>query len=440
MHYKNIILYEYKKIIRGSFMKKKKGLTTKIFIGLITGLVVGLILYPMKGNAFVDNFLIGFIFQLVGKVFINCIKMMVVPLVFISLTVGAASVGDIRKLGRIGSKTLGFYLVTTAVAITIAILVASIIQPGVGFDLPSDAEYVAKEAPKLVDVLINMVPKNPINSLASGNMLQIIVFSMLLGTAITALGDKAAKVRDGFQALNEVILKLVMLIMIVAPYGVFALVAKTFATLGYKAMPPLAAYMGCVLGALLIHALVTYQGMLYSFTRLSPIKFFKNFGPAMMVAFSTASSSSTLPITLETAEERLGVSKSVASFTLPLGATINMDGTAIMQGVATVFLAQAYGIPLGIGEFLTVILTATLASIGTAGVPGVGLIMLSMVLTQIGIPVEGIAIIMGIDRILDMCRTAINITGDAACTLIIAKQEGELDENIFNSDNEKKLA
>ncbi|WIF94138.1 dicarboxylate/amino acid:cation symporter [Caminicella sporogenes] len=419
-------------------MKKKMGLTSKIFIGLVTGIILGLVLHPIKENTFISNYIVGFLFHLVGKVFINSIKMMVVPLVFVSITVGAASVGDIKKLGRIGSKTLGFYLVTTAVAITIAITLATVVKPGVGFDLPNDAQFTAKEAPKLVDVLIDMVPKNPISALANGKMLQIIVFSVLLGTSMTALGDKATKVREGFEAFNEVILKLVMMIMKLAPYGVFALVAKTFTELGYGAMKPLAAYMLCVLGALLIHALVTYQGLLVAFTKLNPIKFFKNFSPAMMVAFSTASSSSTLPVTLETAEERLGVPKSIASFTLPLGATINMDGTAIMQGVATVFLAQAYGIDLTLQNFLTVILTATLASIGTAGVPGVGLIMLSMVLTQVGIPVEGIAIIMGIDRILDMCRTAINITGDAACTVIIAKQEGELNEDIYNAENVDK--
>lgn len=416
-------------------MKKKMGLTAKIFIGLIAGIILGLILYPMKESAFVDSVLIGFVFELIGKIFINAIKMMVVPLVFVSITVGAASVGDIKKLGRIGSRTLGFYLVTTAIAITIAIALATVVQPGVGFNLPSDAEYVAKEAPKLVDVITSMVPTNPIAALASGEMLQIIVFAVLMGTAMTALGERADKVREGFEALNDVILKLVMLIMKLAPYGVFGLVAKTFATLGYDAMPPLAAYMACVIAALVIHAGGTYMGMLYSFTKLNPLKFFKNFSPAMAVAFSTASSSGTLPVTMETAEERLGVSKSVASFTLPLGATINMDGTAIMQGVATVFLAQAYGMQLTLGNLLTVVLTATLASIGTAGVPGVGLIMLSMVLVQIGIPVEGIAIIMGIDRILDMARTAVNITGDAVCTLIIAKKEGELDEDIYNAKN-----
>ncbi|MEA3424223.1 MAG: dicarboxylate/amino acid:cation symporter, partial [Bacillota bacterium] len=235
------------------------------------------------------------------------------------------------------------------------------------------------------------------------------------------------------EAVNEVRLKLVMMIMAVAPYGVFALIAKTFATLGYSAMKPLAAYMITVFVALFIHAIITYQGMLVTIGKLNPFKFFKNFSPAMLVAFSTASSSSTLPVTLETAEERLGVDKNIGSFTLPLGATINMDGTAIMQGVATVFLAQAYGMDLTLTNFLTVVLTATLASIGTAGVPGVGLIMLSMVLVQIGIPVEGIAIIMGVDRILDMTRTAVNITGDAVCSLLIAKSEGGFDEELFNA-------
>jgi len=362
---------------------------------------------------------------------------MVVPLVFISITVGAASVGDIKKLGKIGTKTIAFYLVTTAIAITLALIVASIVQPGVGFNLPSDAEYTAAEAPPLVKVITDMVPKNPINSLANGNMLQIIVFAVLLGTSMTALGEKSAKLREWFEVFNDVVLNLVMMIMYIAPFGVFALIAKNFSTLGWDAMPPLAAYMLCVLGTLFLHATVTYMGMLYGFTGLNPVKFFKNFSPAMAVAFSTSSSNATLPVSLEVSEERLGVDKSIASFTLPLGATINMDGTAIMQGVATIFLAQAYGLNLTLADMGAVILTATLASIGTAGVPGVGLIMLSMVLTQVGIPVEGIAIIMGIDRILDMTRTVVNITGDAVCTTIIAKQEGALDVNIYNSDHRK---
>lgn len=427
--------------------KKKMGLSTKIFIGLILGLVTGLAMYWLKGLAanssavtfVIDDVLIGFVFELVGGIFVNAIRMMIVPLVFVSLTLGAASMGDIKKLGRIGTKTVGFYLVTTAIAISIAILIATFVQPGVGTTISLEGlEYTPKEAPGLASVFVNMVPRNPINAMASGNMLQIIVFALLTGTALTVLGDKTKKITELFEQANTLILKLVEMIMLVAPFGVFALIAKTMATLGWDMMPKLIMYMLCVVGALLIHAIFTYQGFLFGFTRLKPTQFFKNFYPAMTVAFSTASSSATLPVTVETSEKRLGVSPKIASFCLPLGATVNMDGTAIMQGVATVFIAQLYGMDLGLMDFVTVIVTATLASIGTAGVPGVGLLMLSMVLVQVGLPVEGIAIIIGIDRILDMLRTAINITGDAVCTLIVAKSEGELDESIYYEDSDVK--
>lgn len=427
--------------------KKKMGLSTKIFIGLILGLFTGLAMYFLRGQFenssvvtyIIDTVLIGFVFELVGGIFVNAIRMMIVPLVFVSLTLGAASMGDIKKLGRIGTKTVGFYLVTTAIAISIAILIATVVQPGVGTTISLEGlEYTPKEAPSIASVFVNMVPRNPINAMASGNMLQIIVFALLTGTALTILGDKTKKITELFEQANTLILKLVEMIMLVAPFGVFALIAKTMATLGWDMMPKLIMYMLCVVGALLIHALVTYQGFLFAFTKLNPIQFFKNFYPAMTVAFSTASSSATLPVTVETSEKRLGVSSKIASFCLPLGATVNMDGTAIMQGVATVFIAQLYGMDLGLMDFVTVIVTATLASIGTAGVPGVGLLMLSMVLVQIGLPVEGIAIIIGIDRILDMLRTAINITGDAVCTLIVAKSEGEFDEKIYYEDSDVK--
>ena len=364
--------------------------------------------------------------------------MMVVPLVFVSLTVGASAIGDIKKLGRVGGKTLAFYLITTAIAISIAIGLANIVNPGSGLDLNAlqKSDYSVSAAIPFVDVLVNMVPTNPIQSMTEGNMLQIIVFSLLLGAAITTLGDKAKKVKDLFEQLNDVVLKVVEIIMIIAPYGVFALIAKTFATLGYEAMGSLLAYMLTVVGALFIHALLTYQGLLVGFTKLNPITFFKKFMPAIVTAFSTSSSSATIPVTLDTVQNKLGVHEDVSAFTIPLGATINMDCTSIMQGVATVFIAQVYGIELGLTAYLTVIITATLASIGTAGVPGVGLIMLSMVLTQVGLPVEGIGLIIGIDRILDMTRTAVNITGDAVCTLIVAKSENEFDEDVFNSKEE----
>ncbi|MBM7562568.1 dicarboxylate/amino acid:cation symporter [Fusibacter tunisiensis] len=416
---------------------KGKSLTFKILMAMLLGVVIGLVLNPMNGNVIVKDYLIDFAFTLVGSAFIAFISMMVVPLVFVSLTLGAAQIGDVKKLGRIGGKTLGFYLLTTAIAITLAIIIGLIFKPGTFMQISGDFTYEAKEAPALVNVLIDMIPKNPIGSLASGNMLQIIIFALFTGTAMTLLGDKAAKVKAIFEELNEIVLKMVMMVMKMAPYGVFALVAKTMATFGFDAVGSLAAYMLCVIGGLLLHALLTYQGLLFATTGLNPIKFYKNFFPAIAVAFSTSSSNATLPVTIETVEERLGVNKELASFTLPLGATINMDGTAIMQGVATVFIAQLYGIDLGIADFLTVILTATLASIGTAGVPGVGLIMLSMVLTQVGLPVEAIGLILGIDRILDMTRTAVNITGDAVCTLIVAKSENELDVDVYNAENVK---
>ncbi|MBM7614071.1 dicarboxylate/amino acid:cation symporter [Alkaliphilus hydrothermalis] len=423
-------------------MKKKLGLTSKIFIGLILGLLTGIVLNNVGPSYVRDTILVGGIFELLGQLFLRGINMLVVPLVFISLVNGAASMSDIRKLGRVGTKTLLFYLVTTAVAITFAIGVAYVINPGVGLDMSKlvKSEPTIQAAKPLVQVIYEMIPKNPFAAMVEGSMLQIIVFALLLGASLTALGEKAQKVTEIFNQLNEVIMKIVDFVMLLAPYGVFALIARTFASLGFDAMEPLAKYMLAVLLALFLHTTVTYSGLLVIFARLNPIRFFKKFAPAMGVAFSTSSSNATIPVTLETVEEKIGASKNIASFTIPLGATINMDGTSIMQGVATVFISQLYGLPLSMSAILTVILTATLASIGTAGVPGVGLIMLSMVLTAVGLPVEGIALIIGIDRILDMTRTAVNITGDAICTTIVSKLEGEFDENIFNSDEEEATA
>lgn len=417
---------------------KKMGLTAKILIGLGLGLITGLILYNVPAGSFRDGFIIDGIFKLVGQVFLRAIKMMVVPLVLISLVNGAANIGDVRKLGRIGIRTVAFYLVTTAIAITIAIALAYAISPGVGLDLSEivKKEPTIKESVPIVDVFINMVPTNPIAAANEGNMLQIIVFAVFMGIGLSALGEKVKPVVSLFEQLNDLMMKMVHYVMLLAPYGVFCLIATTFAREGFGAMLPLLKYMACVIIALILHAVFTYGGMLKLFTGLSPVRFFKKFFPAFSVAFSTASSSATLPITLETVEDNIGVSKNVASFTLPLGATVNMDGTAIMQGAATIFISQVYGINLGLSAILTVILTATLASIGTAGVPGVGLIMLSMVLQAVGLPIEGIALIIGIDRILDMSRTAINITGDAVCTTIIAKKEGEFDQSVFDGEQE----
>ncbi|MCF6462944.1 dicarboxylate/amino acid:cation symporter [Clostridium sp. Cult1] len=417
--------------------KKRRGLTTKIFIGLLIGLVVGILVYSLPPGTFKDDILIDGIFQLLGQVFLRGIMMMVVPLVFISLVNGAASMGDVKKLGRVGARTIAFYLATTAFAVSLALVLGYFLKPGIGLDLGAieQIETTVSEKTPLVQILYEMVPRNPISAMAEGNMLQIIVFAIITGIGLSVLGDKVKLVVQIFEQLNELVLKMVGFIMLFAPIGVFGLIARTFATVGYAALVPLLKYIIAVYIGLILHAGLVYSGMLKGLTGLSPKKFFKKIFPAMSVAFSTASSNATVPINLDINEKQLGVSRNIAAFTIPLGATINMDGTAIMQGVATFFIAQVYNVPLSIGAILTVVLTATLASIGTAGVPGAGTIMLSMVLQSIGLPLEGIGLIMGIDRLVDMGRTTINITGDAACTVIIAKKEGELDEEVFNSDS-----
>lgn len=406
---------------------KKMNLTTKIFIALILGVVTGLILHPMKENPMVEKYLLNFIFNFLGNGFVRAIRMVVVPLVLCSLVMGSAGIEDVTKLGRIGIKTLAFYLSTTAFAVVLALVGGNIINPGKGIQLENIATTAVKtpETKPFVDILLDMIPINPIEALATGNMLQIIVFAILLGVTLSLLGEKAYNVKKLFEEGNSISLKLVELIMKLAPLGVYGLIAKTFTTLGYVALIPLFKYFIGVVIILFIHCLVTYQGILILFGKYNPIKFFKGFAPTMMIGFSTASSSACLPSSLKTVQENFGVSKTISSFTIPLGNTINMDGTAVMQGIATIFIAQIYGKDLTMAHYISIILTATLASIGTAGVPGVGVIMLGMVLVQVGLPLEGIGLVMGIDRFVDMFRTMINITGDAVCTLVIAKTEGE---------------
>lgn len=423
---------------------KKLSLTNKIFISLILGVISGLLLYPFRNDLIVKKYIIDFFFNFLGTGFIRAIRMIVVPLVFCSLTVGAAGVEDIKKLGRVGIKTLAFYLGTTAVAITLALGVGSLINPGKGVVLSQIAtsNVSVNETKPFIDILLGMIPINPIEALAKGDMLQIIVFAILCGVGMAILGDKVSTVRKGMEELNNLVLKLVDIIMMqLAPFGVYGLIGKTFATLGYTAMLPLLKYFIGVIIVLLLHYLITYQSLLIFVAKYNPIKFLKKFSGPMMVAFSTSSSSATLPSSMETMQDEFGVSKTISSFTLPLGSTINMDGTAIMQGVATIFIAQIYGVNLTMGDFVTVIITATLASIGTAGVPGVGVIMLGMVLQQVGLPLEGMALVMGIDRFVDMFRTTVNITGDAVCTLIVARTEGELKgEEVATSVKKNKLA
>jgi Na+/H+-dicarboxylate symporter len=413
--------------------KNKMSLTARVITGMVMGIFTGFIIRTLFAeNQFIDAYLVNGLFEVGGAIFIASLKMLVVPLVFVSLVCGTSSLKDIATLGRLGGKTLAFYITTTAIAITLAIFMGTIFQPGAGADLTAATTFQSTQAPSLGDVIIGMFPTNPINSMAEGNTLQIIVFAVLFGIAISAAGKPGERVAALFSDLNEVIMKLVAMLMQIAPFGVFFLMAKLFTGLGLGAILNLGSYFLVLTATLLIHGIVVYGFLLKSFTGLNPITFLKKMEDAIMFAFSTASSNATIPVTMETATHRLGINNRVSSFTIPLGATINMDGTAIMQGVATAFIAQAFNIDLTMGDYLTVILTATLASIGTAGVPGVGLIMLAMVLNQVGLPLEGIALIMGVDRLLDMIRTAVNITGDSAASLIIAKSENAFDVDTFN--------
>lgn len=410
-----------------------QSLTFRIFMGLFLGALLGLLINSLGWAQWepVQTFFIEGLFHAGGKIFIRALQMLVVPIVFISLVVGTAGLGDVKKLGRIGGKTLGLYLVTTAIAITLGLLIARVVSPGQGFQLESSTEFTASSAPPLVDTLVNIVPKNPVEAFAQGEMLQIIFFAILFGLAMTMVGRPGDRILDVFKDLNDIVMKIVSLVIRISPLGVFCLIAKVFAEQGFSAILPLAKYFFTILAVLMIHLFVTYPVLLKTLAGLNPISFFKKFNEVMFFAFSTASSNATIPVTLENVEKRLGVHPSVASFTVPLGATINMDGTAIMQGVATIFVAQAYGVDLVFNQYLMVILTATLASIGTAGVPGVGLIMLSMVFQQVGLPIEGIGLIMGVDRLLDMVRTAVNVSGDAAVSCIVAKSESQLNEKIY---------
>ncbi len=408
-------------------------LTTKVLVGMVAGLVTGLIIRTfLADNFFVSQYITDGLFHVIGQIFISSLKMLVVPLIFTSIVCGTSSLTDASTLGRLGAKTLLLYLFTTAVAITLAIVAGLIVKPGDGANLEAASTFVPQDAPAISDILIHLFPDNPVEAMASGNTLQIIVFAVLFGIAIGAAGQPGERIARIFDSMNEVMMKLVALLMNIAPYGVFCLMAKLFSTIELSAIASLAKYFTLLIFVLLLHVLVTYCLLLKVFTGLSPITFLRKMEDAAMFAFSTASSNATIPVSMETVTHRFGVDNRVSSFTIPLGSTVNMDGTAIMQGVATVFISQAFGIDLGISDYLSVILTATLASIGTAGVPGVGMVMLAMVLQQVGLPLEGIALVMGVDRLLDMVRSAVNITGDCAVTCIVAKSEGAMNVSVFN--------
>lgn len=419
--------------------KKKFGLTTLIFIALISGAIVGVIINSFFANVTgLQNVLVDGVFYIVGQGFISLMKMLVVPLVFCSIVCGAASIGDTKTLGSVGVRTIVFYICTTMLAVAVALGVASLINPGLGLDM-SAVESVSTSVDgststnvSLVETILNIIPTNPIASLANGEMLQIIFFALIVGVILAKLKEKVQLVSNLFQQGNDIMMEMTMMIMQIAPIGVFCLIARTFSQLGFSAMIPMFKYMITVVLALGVQCYGVYMIMLKIFGGLNPFKFVKKFFPVQAFAFSTATSNATIPLNIDTLEEKMGVSRKISGFTIPLGATINMDGTSIMQGVAVVFVAQAFGIELSAVDYLTVIATATLASIGTAGVPSVGLVTLAMVFDSVGLPVSGIGLIMGIDRILDMLRTAVNITGDAVCTTIVAKQNNALDKEVFD--------
>lgn len=397
----------------------------QILVGMILGITIGVVFGEQAT-----------VLKPIGTLFVNIIKMLIVPLVFCSLIVGVTSMEDTAKMGRIGFKSFAFYLCTTAIAISIGLVVGYVIQPGAGLNLPlpSGMSDMVKEVPSVMQTLLDIVPTNPIAALANGQILQVIVFAVALGIALVLIGDHGKPAIKVFESLAEAMYKLTDMVMKLAPYGVFGLMAWVAGEYGIEMLLPLlkvivAVYIGCI-----IHVLGFYSIVLSVFSKLNPLHFFKGISNAIAVAFTTSSSAGTLPASMKCASEYLGVNKKISSFVLPLGTTINMDGTALYQGVTALFVAQAFGIDLTWVDYLTIILTATLASIGTAGVPGAGLVMLTLVLSTVGLPLEGVALIAGIDRILDMARTVVNVSGDLVATTVIAKSEHELDMEHYNAD------
>ena len=406
-------------------MRRHSSLLLKISVGFVLGIIFGFAVGPfVSSNPMLANYVMPFI-DLVGKIFLRLLMMLIVPLVFTSLVAGAASVGDARKLGRIGIKTLVLYLLTTAVAIMIGLVCGNLFQAGAGMNIPGDLQATAREAKPIVDVILDIFPNNPIASMVNANMLQIIVFAIFFGVACIIAGEKGRRISDAFENIASVMYSLTHIVMLTAPYGVFALIAGTAAKFGLAILAPFAKVIAAVYIGCIIHAVLVYSFMVVVSCHRSPLWFFKGIREAAITAFVTRSSSGTLPITLSNVRENFGVSEGVSSFVLPLGATINMDGTALYQGVCALFVAQAFNVPLTLDMQIGIVATATLASIGTAGVPGAGLIMLTMVLTSVGLPIEGIALVAGIDVILDAARTCLNVIGDTAVCAVVATSEGE---------------
>ena len=399
-------------------------LTKKIFYAFLLGIIFGIVLGYLPPNLNIKEALIGFL-NFGGEVFLKTIKMLVVPIVFFSLINGVANLKNISALGRIGVKSIGIYISTTFLAISISLLFSNIVNPGKGLIQNFETEELnVSNPPKFLEVLLNIIPENPFLSLVEGQMLQVILFAILIGIAISSLKNMNS-LKNFFSDFNDVIMKILSIIMIIAPFGIFCLIGKTFATQGASSIIELIKYFSLVIIVLLFHVFFIYLPLIKFYGKIEVKKFFMGIKEALLFSFSTSSSSATIPVTLDCVKKNFEVKDNIASFTVPLGATINMDGTAIMQGVATVFIANLYGVNLLFFDYVSIILTATLASIGTAGVPGVGIIMLGMVLGQVGLPLEGIAIVMGVDRFLDMLRTSVNITGDTMVTIVVNKSENK---------------
>ena len=404
-------------------MKKIKGnLLTQILIAFVVAIILGLIFKESIS-----------VLQPLGDLFLRLIKFIIAPLVLSTLVIGVASIGDPKSLGRVGSKTIGYYMITTAIAIAIGLGVAYLISPGEGLSIsvPETDDVEVNESEGVVQTFLEIVPENPFTALAEGDILQIIFFAIFLGLAITFIGKKADPVYQFFDSFSEIMFHITNIIMKFAPIGVLGLVAPIIGEYGPQMLLPLLKIIIAVAIACILHAIIVYSLSVKTFAKMNPLTFFKGISPAAIVAFSTASSAGTLPVTIKNTQENLGVSNKISSFVLPLGATINMDGTAIYQGVAIVFIAQFYGMDMTLMQLTTVVLTTVLASIGTAGVPGAGMIMLAMVLSAINLPLEGIALIAGIDRVLDMFRTSINIVGDASAAVVVAGSEDEIDRSAF---------
>jgi len=418
-----------------------KKLSNRILLGMGLGLAFGVLLnLTVADQPWAQTFLIEGLLGVVGEIFVRFLSMLVVPLVFVSLISGVSALSDPKKLGRVGGKAVGLYMLTTGIAICLALTAAVIVKPGVGASPEQTVEREISAQPSFAEVLTDMVPRNPIQAMAQGDMLPIIVFAVLIGLSIALAGKPGERVGQFFSDFNVVVMRLVGFIMLLAPYGVFALIAVLGATTGLSTFFGVLKYVLLVLFILILHAAVTYSIILRLATGLSPRVFYSKMRAVLAFAFSTASSGATIPVTLKTVEQRLGVDNKVASFTVPLGATINMDGTAIMQGIAAGFIAQYFGVDLSLTQYMMIVLMVIIASVGAAGVPGVGLILLAGVLAQVGLPAEGIALILGVDRLLDMTRTAVNVTGDAMVTTIVAKSEGEMDLSVFYDEKPERLA